>query len=441
MGRHTVTGMLCAQGQQFSDWTAAYRLFSKERVPVGELFGAVRRGVCSCLAEGEPLVVAMDDTLAHKRGTRIPGTSWRRDPLGPPFADNFIWAQRFLQISAALPPEEMPGPGRVIPITLVHAPSPRKPRKSADEACWEQYRDLARASALTIKASEALEELRCNLDAEGQEGRGLVVVADGGYTNARMIRGLPERCVFIGRARTDARLYHPPEGEHRGPGRKRIYGERAQTPEQMRQDEAIPWQTVKVHAAGRVHDFRVKTVASLLWRSAGDIPLRLVIIAPLSYRPRQGSRLLYRKPAYLICTDTDLSLEKIVQYYVWRWDVEVNFRDEKQLIGMGQAQVRSAASVEGVPAFAAASYAILLLAAHLTYGSGEIPGALPAPKWRSDKPKPRTTTKDLIQQLRAELWGQALHPDNFSGFVNKGADVMKLEKWKPDLASTVLYVA
>jgi hypothetical protein len=56
--------------------------------------------------------------------------------------------------------------------------------------------------------------------------------------------------------------------------------------------------------------------------------VRVVVIAPVSYRLRQGSKLLYRPPAYLICTDPDLPLEPLVQEYLWRWDIEVNFRDE-----------------------------------------------------------------------------------------------------------------
>ena len=70
--------------------------------------------------------------------------------------------------------------------------------------------------------------------------------------------------------------------------------------------------------------------------SMANKPRRLVVIAPVAYRPRKGSKLLYRQPAYLIRTDPDLSLERLVQYYLWRWDIEVNHRDEKQIIGVGQ---------------------------------------------------------------------------------------------------------
>ncbi len=68
--------------------------------------------------------------------------------------------------------------------------------------------------------------------------------------------------------------------------------------------------------------------------AGGNCDLCLVIIAPLRYRPRQGSRLLYRRPAYLIATDPDLSPQPIVEHYLWRWDSEVNFRDEKTLLGV-----------------------------------------------------------------------------------------------------------
>ena len=80
------------------------------------------------------------------------------------------------------------------------------------------------------------------------------------------------------------------------------------------QDDGVPWQRVTAYAAGRRHAFRFKTLAPLRWRPAGGhTNLRLVVIAPLGYRPRKGSRLLYRRPAYLIATDTALSPQQIVR--------------------------------------------------------------------------------------------------------------------------------
>jgi hypothetical protein len=59
-------------------------------------------------------------------------------------------------------------------------------------------------------------------------------------------------------------------------------------------------------AAGKSHAFKIKTIRPLRWRPAGKKHnLRLIVIAPLGYRLTKHSRMLYRKPAFLICTDPD----------------------------------------------------------------------------------------------------------------------------------------
>ena len=83
LGRHTVTGVLCAGGRQFVDWSADYRLFSKDRWDQHQLFVPVVRGVLDLLPPGAPLVTALDDTHLKKTGTKIPGVAYRRDPLSP----------------------------------------------------------------------------------------------------------------------------------------------------------------------------------------------------------------------------------------------------------------------------------------------------------------------------------------------------------------------
>jgi hypothetical protein len=430
-----VTGLLTTCGCQQADWTAAYRLFSRHRLDARRLLDGVRRGVVGHLEEGEPLVVALDDTLLPKKGTKIHGVSWRRDPLGPPFRTNFVRAQRVLQLSAALPVGD--GPVRTLPIDFVHAPSPGKPRRDATPEQWHAYRQAATDTRLGVVAAGRLVRLRGAMDADpASSDRELLVVADGGYTNGTVLKDLPQRTVFVGRVRADAKLYRLPE-QTSGRGRRRIYGEAAPTPDQLRRDDAVLWQTVRVWAAGAWHDMRVKTVSPLRWRAtAGRHDLRLVVIAPLHYRPRKGSPLLYRKPAYLICTDPALPVQRLVQSYVWRWDIEVNFRDEKTLFGVGQAQVRTATSVETVPRLLVAAYAALLLAAHQT---SPRQGALPAPRWRRHLPRPRTSTQDLVHRLRTELWGKALGIENCPHFPTPESPDTKSEKIRPHLPSAVLY--
>ena len=287
--------------------------------------------------------------------------SHRRDPLGPAFSTNFVKAQRFIQISAAVPAERPDAPGRMLPIAFEHAPTPKKPRKDAAAEEKQRYKKQQLQMKLSTRGVSLIHQLRRDLDADEPESeRPLWMVVDGSYTNSTVLKNLPNNTILIGRVRKDAKLYHPWQ---EGQGRKKSYGERAPSPEELRKDESVPWQRVEVFAAGKTHQMKVKQMAPVLWKNAGaKTPLKLIVIAPLGYRPKKGSRLLYRKPAYLICTDPNIDTAQAVKAYVLRWDIEVNHRDEKQLIGVGEAQVRNENSVELAPAFYVAAYSMLLLA-------------------------------------------------------------------------------
>lgn len=405
LGRRTVSGMLCTSAQQFVDWSAAYRLFERRRFDPQALFTPVRREVVERLGQEEPLVVMMDDTLIRKRGRKVHGAGWKRDPLGPPFCSNFVWGQRFLQISGALPNSAVPGQARGIPLDLAHAPSPVKPGKRAPAWLWSEYRVKQQAMKVSSVGVERLCQLRQQLDQDAK-GRRLIVSVDGGFTNRTVFRNLPDNTVAIGRIRKDAKLFFPPVEETTPRrGRRRWYGAPSPTPERIRQDDAFPWITVHAFAAGKTQAFEVKTLAPVRWLGTGATDVRLVVVRPLAYRPRKGARLLYRNPVYLLCTDPDLSLERLLQSYLWRWEVELNFRDEKTVMGVGEAQVRSQTAVELVPVFVVAAYAFLLLAGISQKSDGP---SLPQPKWRTSAPPQRESTERMIGMFRAQLWGKAM---------------------------------
>lgn len=435
LGRRTVSGMLCASAQQFSDWSAAYRLFERQRFDAPALFAPVRQEVVERLKPEEPLVVMMDDTLMRKRGRKVHGTGWKRDPLGPAFCTNFVWGQRFLQVSAALPDPSVAGRARGVPIDLTHAPSPAKPGKRASEEAWKKYREEQKVMKVSSVGATRLTELRRQLDRD-EAGRRLIVSVDGGFTNRTVFRNLPHNTVAIGRIRKDAKLFLPP-AEETTPrrGRRRWYGAPLPTPEQMRRDESIPWLTVSAFAAGKTHSFEVKTVAPLRWLGTGDADVRVVVVRPLAYRPRKGAHLLYRNPVYLLCTDPGLPLDRLLQSYLWRWEVELNFRDEKTVMGVGEAQVRTKSAVEAVPAFVVAAYAFLLLASTEDCKKASI---LPKPKWRTSDPPSRLSTASMIGMFRSQLWGKAMGV-NLNDFDERKMARTKSVLFEKSLPSAVCY--
>lgn len=436
LGRHTLTGVQATAGRVGSDWSADCRLYSRERFDPEEVFAVARRRIDSCLEPKKPMVVAMDDSVMRKTGTKIYGVGYRRDPLSPPFHVNFMRGQRILQLSAALPLSQAPEI-RMVPVAFQHVPVPAKPSRKADALQWSEYRKAVRENRIGRLGLQSITRLRQSLDDDGREKRPLHVVVDGRFTNRTVMRQLPERTVFIGRIRADAKLYHLPEaGSKQITGRRRIYGPDAPTPEQLRQSEDVPWQTIQARACGRTHQFRLKVLRPLRWRATSDqVDVQIVVIAPLGYRLTKQGRVLYRKPAYLVCTDPNLSLQQLLQAYLWRWDIEVNFRDEKTLLGLGQAQVRTPASTELVPALTVAAYSLLLLAANRPQFSP----SLPPPLWRRSPRKRRASLPDLIAQLRHDLWADSIRSPRFSHFTLPLSANTKSEKPLPSLRGALFY--
>ncbi len=148
---------------------------------------------------------------------------------------------------------------------------------------------------------------------------------------------------------------------------------------------------------------RYKEVRDVRWRTgAGRKPLRLIVVAPIPYQLSPGMPKYYRQPAFLLVTDeTRVSTQAALQCYFDRWQIEVNHRDEKQHIGVVDAQVWNDKSVDRLPAFMVAAYAFLLLASLEAFGPARTQDYLQPPKWQKG-PRRRPSCLDLLTKLREE---------------------------------------
>jgi len=91
----------------------------------------------------------------------------------------------------------------------------------------------------------------------------------------------------------------------------------------------------------------------------------------------------------------------LLQIYFDRWQIEVNHRDEKDTLGVGQAQLWNIDAVPKQPALVVAAYSALLLAALQAFGT-ERGAAYPAlPRWRRHAHRP--SCLDLVTLLRKEM--------------------------------------
>lgn len=406
-GRHTISRLISSKNAQQRDWSADYKFFSLRPWEAPPLFFEILNASDPHAAWPDRLVLtSLDASVKKKSGKKIPGVTTQRDPLSPPYHVNLMSGLRYLQASVVIAPDEDLAYHRAIPIYFAEAPPVKKPPKNAAKEVKEHYQKAIRIKNLSIQGHQAALHLRDQVNrlTDGSN-RLLVITVDGGFCNRNFLRSLPDSIVAIARTRKDLKLFAPATGPSRpGKGRNRLYGERLPTPEEIRRDEATyPWQTARIFGAGKYHLVRYKTLGPVLWpKGTGRQPLRLIIIAPLGYRKSKKSRLLYRNPAYLLVPMVDIAVEHLIQFYFLHWDIEVNHRDEKTLLGLYDAQVRSDNSVVRNPQFTAAVYSLLFLASLRAYGARRTKDYLPEPKWRQ-KIDRRPSTLDIIGQFRREV--------------------------------------
>ncbi len=91
----------------------------------------------------------------------------------------------------------------------------------------------------------------------------------------------------------------------------------------------------------------------------------------------------------------------MLQIYFDRWQIEVNHRDEKETLGVGQAQLWNIDAVPKQPALVVAAYSALLLAALEAFGTARTQAYAALPRWRRKAHRP--SCLDLVTLLRQEM--------------------------------------
>ena len=398
LGRRTLSRSLWALGRQNQDWSADYKLHSRASWKAQDLFQPVLEQAAR-LCDDSLLVVAMDDTRIRKTGRKILTAFYQRDPLSPKFRFNLMWGLRFLHFSLLVPlyRSNAEVPPRSLPVRFLEVPAIRKPGKKASAAQIEAHRQAVKENNLSRSSVALLQELRQAADAASLGSRTILAVGDGSFCNRTLFRQPLDRIEIVARARRDCRLCLAAE-----PGGRRFYSTERFTPDQIRQRESVPWQQARIFHGGQWREVRYKEVACVYWRcGAARRPLRLLVVAPVAYCSGHGKRKYYGQPAYLLTTDLHRPAAMVLQAYFDRWQIEVNHREIKDTLGIGQAQLCSTRSVPRQPAMLVAAYSALLLAGVQVFGDSR-PDAFPAlPKWRRNARRP--SCLDLITLLRQQV--------------------------------------
>jgi hypothetical protein len=285
----------------------------------------------------ERIVVALDDTLAGKKGVDVWGIGSHLDAVRS--------TKRFRVFSF----------GHVWVVLSVVVTVPFSSRKWALPVLFRLYRNQKECSRRKQMYRKKTELARDMLDilVRWLGSREIDLVADSAYCNDTLMRNCDARVTMIGSIRPDAVLTAlPVQNIRRGPGRRPVRGKKLPKPEALAADGRRPWRTCKLTLYGRTTTVRYKTIVAQWYRGAGVRAGRVVVV-----RVDGGA---VRMRAFF-CADAERSAEEILLTYSWRWALEVCFKDLKQLLGFADSSARTRSAVERTAPFVGFAYTMLVL--------------------------------------------------------------------------------
>lgn len=355
--------------------------------------------VAAFVAEGEPVVMGIDDHIERRRGAKISAKGIYRDPVRS--SQSFFVKTSGLRWMCMMLLAEVPWAKRVwaLPFLTVLAPSERYNSEHGK-----------RHKSLIDWARQMIVQVRLWLP-----DRALVVVSDSSYAALELLaacQNLTRPVTFITRLRLDAALYDPaPLREAHQIGRPRKKGDRQPTLEARLTDPATEWTDVLVRWYDRsMRPVRLATGAAV-WYHGGlpPVSIRWVLITDPAgvFRPQA-----------LLSTDPDLTAEQIVEWFVLRWQLEVTFEEARAHLGIEtQRQWSDLAIRRTTPALLGLFSLVTLFAHHLLQGQDLSPRQ--AAWYRKELP----TFADTLALVRGQLW-----PVTISSMSHSGPDVVKIPR-------------
>jgi hypothetical protein len=366
-GKRTVCGMLTGAGlPRLWPHDRAHFFFARARWDPDALgLAAARLVVALLVPAGEPVLIAIDDTLFKRRGKKVWAASWFHDGSAPG------------------PRKTGRGNNWVIAAIVVKLPFTSRPVA------------LPVLAKLVVKGTNSASRLwlarrMAQMLAGALPGRDIHVVTDAAYAGEEL-KKLGTGITWTTRLRKDAALHDLPPQRTGKRGRPRARGQRLASLAKLA--GLADFAPVTVTRYGKTATVQAAAITCLWYSVFGTRPVQVVLIRD-TFAAGYGLA--------LVSTNTTAAPARVIERYAARWSVEVAIEDAKQVFGTGQARNRTANAVRRTVPFQLACQAI----ATVWYGSaGHGPADITAHRarapWYASKAQP--STADMAAKPRRVL--------------------------------------
>ncbi len=384
-GRRTVSSALRAMGlDQEKRFHRYHRVLSRASWSSREA-GRVLLGLLveAFVPEGDHLVVGIDETLERRWGKKISARGVYRDPVRSTH-ETFVKSSGLRWVCVMLL-VEIPWASRVWALPFLSALAPSERYAAARGRRHKKITEWAWQLLLLVR--------------RWYPQREIVAVADRAYASLKLLdrcRKLSDPITFVTRLRLDAALYEPAPPRRPGQiGRPRLKGERLPNLSEVTDDPTTVWKPTKIanwYGSGE----RMVEIASetAVWYSTGlfAVPVRWVLI-----RDPEGGF----KTQALLCTDLRADPQKIVSWFVMRWQLEVTFQEMRRHLGFESQRQWSDMAIQRTTPALLGLFSLVTLFAHRRMVQAA--GALRQAAWYHKK---LPTFADALALVRKELWAQ-----------------------------------
>jgi hypothetical protein len=366
--------------------------------------------------------LAIDDTLARKRGLMVYGTGMHHDPLMSSKAKTITsWGHDWVVLCLVIRlPQWAPTKVFSLPFCFRlyrNRQGSTKGKKKTPKQDRKQRKRAAKKRKQPRKGNTSPHRTRPELAVEMLElvarwlpDREFVVTGDSAYGGASVLQKLPSNIDLISHVHPKGALYEPAPkprpGEKKGRGRQRKKGKRLPGMAEWAKNRT-KWRTLKFDEYGFHATVKVKVIKALYYKAGKDRLLTIVLVRDmLGKRPDQ----------MFYCTNLQWGVRRILSCYARRWSIEVTFHDCKQMLGFEDPANRKEKAVGRTAPMAMVLYSLIVV--WFDY-EGHRHVEFPARPWYQRKEEP--SFADMLTTLRRLSW-----KNNYGDIVPKRGRAKKL---------------